>query len=500
MDNINISNVVSVLLLKDPALASRANVNTVAVFTSELGKLSTANRSEVYTDISSVATDFGTNSEFYSFATTFFSQTPNPIQANGYLVAAYWRAASETVAATAATLLGGQLVEDTVVGQLQLISDGTLDIDVDGSTVNLTALNFTTVLTLEDIATILNTALTGATVTISNLSILITSDTTGATSLLTFATSPATGTYLGTTLKLASGTGATLTQGVASAVLTAESKDAAVTEVLSSNPFRSFMFIDTPIDAERESLAALAQANNIISADVFSDASYLEINSANTVWKIKLAGQTNYRMFYSKSNDRKLALGNLSRLQTVLFTGSNTANTGNLKDIVGSVPDSYTASEVLKAYNVGLDIYGTIKNLPVMLTSPANDYFDNVYNLIAYIDALEIDTFNVLKGSTTKLPQTQRGMNVLVDAIEKTTQGFVNAGVFAKGTWSSPEVFGDETTLRNEISAKGYYVFANSLSDQAQADRQNRIAPPIQIAVKNAGAIHKVNLIVNFNI
>ena len=170
MDNINISNVVSVLLLKDPALASRANVNTVAVFTSELGKLSTANRSEVYTDISSVATDFGTNSEFYSFATTFFSQTPNPIQANGYLVAAYWRAASETVAATAATLLGGQLVEDTVVGQLQLISDGTLDIDVDGSTVNLTALNFTTVLTLEDIATILNTALTGATVTISNLS------------------------------------------------------------------------------------------------------------------------------------------------------------------------------------------------------------------------------------------------------------------------------------------------------------------------------------------
>ena len=135
-----------------------------------------------------------------------------------------------------------------------------------------------------------------------------------------------------------------------------------------------------------------------------------------------------------------------------------------------------------------------------MLTSPANDYFDNVYNLIAYIDALEIDTFNVLKGSTTKLPQTQRGMNVLVDAIEKTTQGFVNAGVFAKGTWSSPEVFGDETTLRNEISAKGYYVFANSLSEQAQADRQNRIAPPIQIAVKNAGAIHKVNLIVNFNI
>ena len=499
-DNINISNIVSVLLLKDPQLANRANVNTVAVFTSEQGKLSTANRSEIYTDISSVVTDFGTNSEFYTFATTFFSQSPNPVQANGYLVAAYWRAASENVAATAATLKGAQLVEDTVVSQLQLISDGTLDIDVDGGTENLTGLDFITVLTLEDIATVIDTALSGATAVISNLSILITSDTTGISSTLTFVTNPGTGTYLGNILKLATGSGVVLTQGVAAAVLAPETKDEAVTTVLGENPFRSFMFIDTPTDGERETLAALAQANNIISADVFSGAAYLEINATNTVWKIKLAGQTNYRMFYSKSNDRKLALGNLSRLQTVLFTGTNTANTGNLKNIVGSVPDSYSQSEVTKAYNVGLDIYGTIKNLPVMLTSPANDFFDNVYNLIGYIDALEIDTFNLLKGATTKLPQTQRGMNALVDTIEKTTHGFVNAGVFAPGTWTSPEVFGDETTLRNEVSSKGYYVFANRLSDQPQADRQNRIAPPIQIAVKNSGAIHKVNLIVNFNI
>jgi len=499
-NNINISNVVSVLLLKDPQLANRANVNTIAVFTSEQGKLSTSNRSEIYTDISSVATDFGTNSEFYAFATTFFSQSPNPVQANGYLVAAYWRATSENVGATSAILKGSQIVEDTVVGELQLVNDGTLDIDVDGVTENLTGLDFTTSLTLEDIATVIDTALSAATCIVDNSSIVIVSNTTGNLSLLTFVTDPATGTYLGNTLKLASGSGAVLTQGTDAVVLAPETKDEAVTTVLGENPFRSFMFIDTPIDAERETLASLAQANNIISADVFSGASYLEINSTNVVWKIKLAGQTNYRMFYSKSDDRKLALGNLARLQTVLFTGTNTANTGNLKDIIGSVPDAYSQSEVTKAYNVGLDIYGTIKNVPVMLTSPANDYFDNVYNLIAYIDALEVDTFNVLKGSTTKLPQTQRGMNTLVDAIEKTTQGFVNAGVFAPGTWSSPEVFGDETTLRNEVSTKGYYVFANRLSEQPQSDRQNRIAPPIQIAVKNAGAIHKVNLIVNFNI
>jgi len=38
------------------------------------------------------------------------------------------------------------------------------------------------------------------------------------------------------------------------------------------------------------------------------------------------------------------------------------------------------------------------------------------------------------------------------------------------------------------------------LSDQAQADRQARKSPVIQGAVKNAGAIHSADIIINFNI
>lgn len=496
----NISNVITVQLLAEPTLAQRANVNTVAVFTSELGKLNTANRTEIYTDISSVATDFGTNSEFYDFASVFFQQTPNPVSANGYLVAAYWRAASETVAASSAVLKGSQLVEDSVVSQLQAISNGTLNIDVDAGTENLTSLDFTTVLTLADIATVIDTALSGATATVDNLSIKITSDTTGATSLLSFVSDPNSGTYVGSLLNLQTGSGATLTQGAASSVLTLETKVDAVTNALSSDGFRSFVFIDTPTDQEREDLAALSESNNIISADVFSGASYLEVAASNTVWKIKLASQNNYRMLYSASNDRKLAIGMLSRMQTVLFTGTNTANTANLKNIVGVVPDGYTQSEITKASNVGLDIYTTIKNVPVMLTSGANDFFDNVYNLIAYVDALEIDTFNILKSATTKIPQTVKGVNQLVDTIEKTTQGFVNAAVFAPGEWTSPEFFGDVETLKEQVRTKGFYVLANRLSDQPQADRQARKSPPIQIAVKSSGGINKVNIIVQFNI
>jgi hypothetical protein len=38
------------------------------------------------------------------------------------------------------------------------------------------------------------------------------------------------------------------------------------------------------------------------------------------------------------------------------------------------------------------------------------------------------------------------------------------------------------------------------LKDQPQVDRQQRKSPVVQIAVKNAGAIHSVDIIVNFNL
>jgi hypothetical protein len=38
------------------------------------------------------------------------------------------------------------------------------------------------------------------------------------------------------------------------------------------------------------------------------------------------------------------------------------------------------------------------------------------------------------------------------------------------------------------------------LKDQPQADRQARKSPVLQGAVKNAGAIHSVDIIINFNL
>jgi len=72
--------------------------------------------------------------------------------------------------------------------------------------------------------------------------------------------------------------------------------------------------------------------------------------------------------------------------------------------------------------------------------------------------------------------------------------------VFAPGTWSSPDYFGDRETFERNIEENGFYWIAGALADQPQSDRQVRKSPVLQGAVKNAGAIHSASIIINFNL
>lgn len=494
----DISNVINVQVLTGGRLSARDNVNVVAIMTSEVGFLSTANRYEAYRSLAAVAADFGTASQMYDFAKTFFGTSPNPANSGGYLIAGYWRAVDESVAATSAKLEGAELSEAATIGQLQTISDGSFDIDVDGVTVNVTGLDFRTVTDLAGVAAVLDTAITGANVTLDGIGLVVTSDTTGATSTLTNPVEAVGGTFVGNILGLADGTGAVLTQGAAAAVLTAESKEDAVTVIKGETNAYGYVFIDQPTSAEAKTLAEWAQANSSLMYDVFSDPDNLEVDVTNVVWDIKLSSLTNYRMIYSKANNRKLAASYMARAHVVNFNGENTALTMQLKEL--SVPaEEYTEGELIKAKKVGLDVYTTIKTTPIVLTSGANDFMDNRYNLIAFADSIQTDLFNLLKATSTKIPQTTRGMNQLIDQAEKTTRGYARAGVFAPGTWSSPDTFGNLETFNRAISENGYYWLAGALADQPQANREARESTVMQGAVKMAGAIHSASILINVN-
>lgn len=496
----NISYVVNVALLPEGRLAGRDNANVVALMTSSAdGPLSSAKRFEMYSTPTAVANDWGSLSPVYQHALTFFGTRPNPLNVGGMLVVGFWRAADEDVAATAGELVGAQLNEATTIGQVQAITDGGFTVDIDGAAVALTGLNFTTAITLNDVVAAIDEELDAdGSAELRNGSIVITSTTTGATSTVSLAEAPATGTDVSTVLGLAAGTGAVAVPGAAAATLPAESMLAAATTLKSQVNIKGLTFIDPPADADVAALASWAQANSVLSYDVFSDPDNLAVDASNPVWAVTRAGQSNYRMLYSKAGNRHFATAYMARVHTVNFNAENTAMTMHLKELPIPAED-YSDGEIVAAARVGLDIYTSIKDVPVVLTSGANDFVDNPYNLMAYVDAVQTDMFNLLKGTATKIPQTDRGIGQMVDAAEKTTGGYVRAGVFAPGTWTSPDTFGDFTTFMRNIETAGFYVLAGALADQPAADRQARLAPPLQIAVKNSGAVHKADIIINFN-
>lgn len=497
----SINNVITVQLIPEGQLAQRDNMNICCIMTSEQGSvLSSENRFQSYVDLASVEADFGTDSQTYVFAAVFFAQAPGPVGAEGELVVGFWRAADENVAASSADLTGIQLSEAEIVGQLQLIADGSFDIDIDGATEVITGMDFQTSTTFADIVAVLNAELSGGTASEVDQKIIITSDTTGVLSLIDYPVVGAAGTFVGELLGLADGAGAVTVQGADAVVLSAESKLEGITAVHAEKNFKGGMFIDNPIDADSKALATWAQATSVLLYDVFNTSTNLDVDPTNVVWDIKLSGLTNYRMLYSKANNRRLAAGYMARMHVVNFAGENTALTMHLKEIKGVAAEDYTQTEINGAKTVGLDIYTTIKNVTAMLTSGANDFTDNRYNLIAFIDAVQTDSFNLLKQTGTKIPQTIKGVNQMLDTGEKTTQGFVTAGVFAPGTWTSPDYFGDLDTFNQAIEREGFYWLSQPLADQSQADRQDRKSPVLQCAVKNAGAIHSGNIIINFNI
>jgi len=497
--SVSINNVVTVTLLQSGALAMADNPNVVTMLTSEQqGPLSSASRYRIYSDSGSVATDFGTASKAYDFALSFFGTSPNATNAGGFLVIGYWRGAEETLMATSASLNGAQLSEASVVGGLQQVADGTLTVDVDGVPEALTGLDFQSATTLAAIVDIIDAELTGATASISDQRVVITSDTSGASSTVTFASDPGTGTFIGQTLALTTGSGGFLTQGAAAETLTAETKLAAITELFAQVKFRGAMFIDNPTDEESKTLATWGQANDVLQYDVFDAPANLTVDPTNVVWDIKLSSLTNYRMLFSKAGNRKLAASYMARAHTVNFAAENSALTMHLKEL-SVAAEEYTQTQVNQAQTVGLDLYTTIKLTPAILTSGANGFTDYAYNIISFSDYLQIDMYNLLKQTSTKIPQTTRGVSQLIDQAEKTTLQFVRAGVFAPGTWSSPDTFGDLETFRRGISNNGFYWLAGSLAAQAQNSREARQSPVLQGAVKLAGAIHSVDIIVNVN-
>ena len=87
----NIRNIINVILNQGGTLAQADNVNVVCLVTTDgSGPIGVNDRTRSYTDLASLATDFGTLGAVYEKGSTFFGTSPNSVNAGGRLVVGYW--------------------------------------------------------------------------------------------------------------------------------------------------------------------------------------------------------------------------------------------------------------------------------------------------------------------------------------------------------------------------------------------------------------------------
>ena len=190
---------------------------------------------------------------------------------------------------------------------------------------------------------------------------------------------------------------------------------------------------------------------------------------------------------------RLFAAGYAARLLSVNFYGTGTTLTMNLKQVNGVPVDTgINATVAAQCSTVGVDYYAQVGTLSEVVSTGGNDFSDNVYNLNWLVGALQVATFNVIGTTPTKVPQTESGMNTIKQAIVAVLQQAVANGFLAPGAWTGQTYFGDPVSWNRNIADFGFYVYSQPVSQQLAAQRVQRIAPLIQIAVKYAGAIQMV--------
>lgn len=484
-----VSNIINVTITDTPSGLNEKNVNSLALFTNE--PTNSLNPYDIYVSASQVAADYGTASKTTQMANAIFAQTPNILSGDGRLVIVPMLAA---VSAAPGNFTSANLSSN--LANIILVSAGDLQVIVNGVGYNLRSMNFTNCLSWSDVAQVVQNAIVNATVTAAANGFVITSKKVGASSTVTLAAvSGGTGVAMNGSGYF-NGAGGVSTAGVNSS---GETLLQAIARVSGSV---GFVPVISTLDLED---AAILSTSNAIEA---MDNMYLQhVASTQDIagigTTIAQAGNVKTRILLYTNG---IAAANLmkaayaGRAFSVDFTGSLTSSTMNLKQLATIDPDNgITQTLYTQANAAGVDLYVSYDGVPSVFSTGGNDFFDNPYSDLALKFALETSGFNFLRQTNTKVPQTEQGMNGLKNGYAQVCEQFARAGCIAPGSWSSSDTFGSPQIFQNNITVNGYYIYSLPVALQNSSDRDNRIAPLVQIAIKRAGAIQSGDVLVLVN-
>jgi hypothetical protein len=488
MPGLSIADLVSVDVVLQPTATPVENFGALLLLDAS-DTIDTDERIRKFTSLTSVGTDFGTDSDAYDAATFFFGQNPQPSD----LYIGKWAKTG-----TAGLLYGGALTTaQQALTNFTSVDDGALDITVDGTAKTLTDLDFTSVTNLNGVATVLTTALSGATVTwdAANSRFVVKSPTTGTASKIGFGAAGESGTDVSLLINLTSATKAKAVDGIA-----AESLLDAV-EILAAKSNEWYGLAVAVPSVEDSDIVDVAKYVEAASPRRFLSATTQDVNALDPDSTTDLAAQlqalklTHTACQYSSSSPYA-AVSLFARQASVDFTAQSSVISLMYKQepLVSAETLTETQAQALKDKNC--NVFVNYSNNVAFIqhgTVASGLYIDSVVGADFLQNQAMVDVFNLLYTSTTKLSQTDAGVNQLTTTLEATMDKAVNNGLLAPGVWDGPDV---GPLKSGQVLSKGYFIFCSPISSQSAADRAARKSPTIQIAAHLGGAIHTAKVII----
>lgn len=499
MNSLPVARVVNVSIVLSPQAAQSQNLSSLLVLQTNPLALSTVERMRSYSSAADVAADFGAGTVAALAANAWFGQTPSPTD----ILIGTW-----AKDATPGYLFCGPLTpSNRVLSAWTAISNGSFGVNMDGAGVlSISGLDFSGATSLAGVAAVISTALdtaySGAGCVydaVNSNFVLASTATPGPTATVSFLTAGASGTDIATKMvgTDTAGNGAYLAPGIA-----AETAPEVVG--LFENQFGQQWYALVAPDAtddDHQLIAPVIEASgskHIYGVTTQEAGALSAVSTTDIAYLLKQGGWTRTCCQYS-SNSGYAICSYLGRKLTVDYNGNSTAITLKFKQEPGIIAENLTSAQADALKNKNCNVFAAYENNTAIIqegTQCSGLFTDIITDIDAYAVTLQTALYNVLYLSQTKIPQTDAGMQILTSSAQKVSEQFYTNGVLGTGVWDQG---GFGTLQQGDVLPHGYYVYIAPVASQTAEQRGARIAPPIQIAAKLAGAVHFINTTIYVN-
>lgn len=484
MSGLSVSRLVRVAINLSPTAAAARSFG-VLMAAGDSTVISGLERYRTYTGLQGVADDFGVNAPEYFAAALYFGQTPKP---RTIMIGRWLRTA------TAGFLNGGILTaSDQLLSNFTAITSGTLSLSIDSVVKSLTGLNFSAAANINAVVAIVNGVLTGGVMSWDGQRFTITSSTTGIASLVTVATGTTS-----TLFKLTTVLASTPVPGYAAETPV---QCAAVLANLTS-AWYGLMFSASvePTDDQSIAVSDFIEALDVtrIYGVTIVNTNVLDANVTSDLASRMKAGL--YRQSFCQYSQNVYAIASFfGRAFSVDFNANRSTITMMYKIEPAVNAENLTETQAIVLQSKRCNVFVAYDNDTSIIqygvmSGPA--WFDEIHGVDWLQNRIQNDCYNLLYTSPTKIPQTDQGVGQVMNAVQGGLDAAVNNGLVAPGVWTGPNIGQLQT---GQYLKSGYYLFAEPLALQSQADREARIAPPITACVKFSGAIQEIDVVLDVN-